>query len=103
MAAVSGSAANVVDRARALGDQIWEAVGVSERRRDEPHGRRGGAERGSQLATVAVDLEGERADGDHHRVPRADLHERLPAMARLDSNADDELVGGERVLLHAEK
>ena len=41
------------------------------------------AERGAQLAALAVDRERERADGDHHRVARPDLHERLRGAARL--------------------
>ena len=35
------------------------------------------AERRAQLAPLAVGDDRERADGDHHRVPRPDLHERL--------------------------
>ena len=44
----------------------------------------GRAERRAQLAALAVDPDGERADRDHHRVPRPDLHERLRLPARVD-------------------
>ena len=42
----------------------------------------GGAERGAELTALAVRHQRERADCDDHRVPRADLHERLRCTAR---------------------
>ncbi len=86
MPAVGGGAAHVVDRARGVGDAIREPVGFVDRGRDEPRGRRRRPEGGAQLAALAIGHDRERADGDHHRVARPDLHERL----RLTAWVDDE-------------
>ena len=58
---------------------------------------------GPQLAALAIGHDGERADRDHHRVARADLHERLRLAARLDEHRDDQLVRLEGVPLHADE
>ena len=57
------------------------SLALAERRRHEPgHGARR-AERGAELAALAVGHERQRDDRDHHRVPRPDLHERLRSPA----------------------
>ena len=94
MATVGGRAANVVDRARRLGDRLGKLRDVVERAGDEPDDGSSRAERRAQLAALAVDRDGERADRDDHRVPRPDLHEGLPSAARTDVGGDDQLVVG---------
>src|SRR5205823_8145107 len=63
----------------------------------------GRAEGSAYLLAFLVDAERERAHRDHHRVPRADLHERLRSAARLDVHSDNQLVLGERVALRADE
>ena len=53
-------------------------VALLERSRHEPGHGPCRAEGGANLAAFLVDRERERDDRDHHRVARADLHERLP-------------------------
>ncbi len=103
MAAIGSGAADVVDRRRGVGDAIREPVGFVDRGRDEPRGRRGRPESRAQLATFAIGDDRERADRDHHRVARPDLHERLRLTAWVEVNGNDELVVGERILLHADE
>ena len=71
--------------------------------RDEPCRRRRRAEGGAKLAALAVGDERERADGDHHRVARPDLHERLRLPARPNEHARDQLVVRERGPLDADE
>ena len=104
MATVGGGAADVVDRARALGDEVREAVGLVQRRRDErarsarPTRTRPGSRpaprstwRASEQTEMTIAFRGP----TFMNVCRP--------RARVDPDADDELVGGERVLLHAEQ
>ena len=65
--------------------------------------RRGGgrAEAGADGARVVVDRERERADGDHHRVARADLRELLAAARGRHVEGGDQLVRLEHVALGA--
>ncbi len=72
--AVARRAAHVVDRRRGGGDPLGERVGLVARRGHEHRTRRRRAERRAQLV---AGRDGERDDRDHHRVARADLHERL--------------------------
>src|SRR5919197_2103662 len=99
MPTVGGGAADVVDRARGGGDLLRKGLDLLAWGPDERRHRAGRAERGPQLA---VHLERERDDGDHHRVPRADLHERLAA-AGLDGDTRDELVAREICLIRPEE
>ena len=85
VAPVRGRAAHVVDRARRRGDLLREGARlVDAATRTSRATGRGRAERGAQLPPLAIDHDRERADGDDHRVPRADLHERLRLPARRD-------------------
>ncbi len=101
MPAVGRRAANVVDRARRLRHPVRYLARLVERGADERRHGSGGAERDADLAAFTVDRERDRGDRDDHRVPRSDLHERLPSAGRLHAHGEDELVGGEGVLLRA--
>ena len=82
----SGKVGRLVERA---GDEAGDGACGTERR---PH-----------LRPLAVGDDRERADGDDHCVPRADLHERLRLTARGDVGRHDELVVGERVPLRPDE
>ena len=71
---------------------LGERLRLSERTRDQPGDRAGGSERRTQLVPLAIGDDSKRADGDHHRVPRPDLHERLTPARRLDQHGRDQLV-----------
>ena len=103
MTPIGGRAANVVDRARRTGDLLRERPCVLDRRRHEPrHGGRG-AECRPQLTPLAVDHERQRADGDHHRIARADLHEGLRLPGEPNAHAGDQLVRAKCRALRAEE
>ena len=123
MAPVAGGAANVVDRRGAAATsspkRVSAASGIGAppcqagrlvelARRGSPRPRAPGAASGRpsrcRVPTRArgeVERERERADGDHHRVARADLRELLRAARRGDEDGRDQLVGGEHVALRA--
>ena len=54
--------------------------------------RPGRAEGGAQLAALRSTASASEHDGDHHRVARADLHERLRGAARPHAHRGDQLV-----------
>src|SRR5690606_18079862 len=120
--AVAGGAADIVDRVARGGRQPGELRG--DRGREGPpglpqaplgelgaeevlggarpyRGRRGGADAGAHGTDVGVQTDPEGADRDDHGVAGADLGELLRSGGRLDVDAADQLVRGERVPLHA--
>src|SRR5437588_301561 len=75
---------------------------------DEPFGlgrtqrrRPGGTDAGPHEPSLRIERDGERADGDDHRVPRADLAELLRARRRFDQERRYELVLTHRVSFRA--
>jgi hypothetical protein len=68
---------------------------------DETRDRARRAVGGAQL--VAVHDQRERDDRDHHRVPRPDLHERLPRAGHREPDGDDQLVRLQPVALRADE
>ena len=98
MPPVVGAASYVVDRGGRVGDLLRERICLRKRGRDEDGPRTRRSERRSQLPTRR---EGERADRDHHRVARPDLHERLRCLRGAQPHGGDQLVGLESGLLDA--
>ena len=105
MATVGGAAADVVDRARRLGDHGRAASAASASgtvtslavTAAEPNAAR-------TSPALGVDDDRERADRDHHRVSGADLHEGLRGRRSASAcTGRDELVRLERRPLHAEE
>ena len=74
-----------------------------ERCRDQACDRPGRSERTTQLVALSIGHERERADRDHHRVPRPYLHERLRLPARRDVYAENQLVVSECVSFRADE
>ena len=103
MAAIGSRAANVVDRARGVRDEVGEVGARVDRRGHERRHRPRRAVRRPELTAFPVGEDGERADGDHHRVPRPDLHECLRLAARVDPDRQHELVLRQSVPLRAEE
>jgi hypothetical protein len=54
-----------------------------------PWRRSGGADASADLLPVRVERQAERSDGDHHRVPRADLAELLRTTRQRDADGCD--------------
>ena len=99
MPSVGRSSPHVVDWARGGRDPLRKPAQLRESRGDEPRHGPGRPERRPNLIALSIDRQRQRDDGDHHRVPRPDLHERLRPAANADSDADDELVLRQRVPL----
>ena len=103
MAAIGSRAPDVVDRARGVRDEVGE-VGDGQRAapsRAPARSRR--AVRRPELHRARGRQDGERADRDHHRVPRPHLHERLRFPARVDPGPPAPARPCERVALRAEE
>ena len=97
MPPVARAPAHVVDRRSRRADELRKRRPLRSWRRDEYRPRPGRAERRAQLVART---HRERDDGDHHGVPRPDLHERLRRTARPHPDGRDQLVRFERVPLH---